>query len=60
MDRLEMVFIAKLAVEKNMSYETLKYSDCMYERENFTDAVWEYVEECRKIGTKAFYEKYDV
>jgi hypothetical protein len=58
MDKAEMIRIAKLAISKNMDFETLKYSDYMYGKESLTDDVWEYVDECREIGTKAFREKY--
>ena len=58
MEKSEMISIAKRAIDKNMDFETLKYSDYMYGKESLTDYVWDYVEECREIGTKAFYEKY--
>lgn len=58
MDKAEMIRIAKRAIAKNMDFETLRYSDYMYGKESLTDDVWEYVEECREIGTKAFNEKY--
>jgi hypothetical protein len=58
MEKSEMVWIAKRAIDKNMDFETLKYSDYMYGKESLTDDVWGYVEECREIGTKAFYGKY--
>lgn len=58
MTKDEMLFIAKRAIDKRMDYETLKYSDYMYNKECLTGDVWEYVEECDRIGRTAFYEKY--
>ena len=57
---IEKIKIAILAINKNMDFETLKYSDYMYGRENETASVYAYVLECRKIGEDAFYEKYDI
>lgn len=58
MEKIEMIRIAKRAIDKKMDYETLYYSDDMYGKEKLTDDVWEYVTECCEIGTTAFYEKY--
>ncbi len=58
MDQAEMLRIAKIALDKRMDYETLKYSDWMYGKESLTEDVWAFVEECEKIGTEAFYAKY--
>lgn len=58
MEKSEMIWIASVAIGKNMDYETLKYSDYMYGKETLTEEVYQYVIECRKIGVVAFYEKY--
>jgi hypothetical protein len=58
MTEARMHQIADIAMDKNMDFETLKYSDYMYDEIDATDDVWAYVEECREIGTKAYYEKY--
>ena len=58
MEKKEMIRIASYAIMKGMDYEALYYCDDMYGKEKFTDDVWEYVEECRVFGTKAFKEKY--
>jgi len=58
MDKQEMIWIAKRAIDKRMDFETLKYSDYMYGKESLTDDVWEFVDECSRIGTDAFYKKY--
>ena len=58
MKRDEMIRIAKIAIDKRMDYEKLRYSDYMYGKENMTDEVWAFVEECDAIGAVAFYEKY--
>lgn len=58
MEKDEMIWIATVAIGKNMDYEKLKYSDYMYDKENESSNVWEYVEECNRIGTLAFKEKY--
>lgn len=55
-----MIRIAIYAIGKNMDYETLKYSDDLYGKEEFADDVYKYVEECRKIGELAFYAKYEL
>ena len=54
----EMIDIAKIAIRKRMDYETLKYCDYMYGKESLTEQVYEYVEECDRIGREAFYTKY--
>lgn len=58
MDKSEMIWIASVALGKNMDYETLKYSDYMYGKEGLTDEVWEYVEAAQENGMKWFREKY--
>lgn len=58
MEKKEMVRIAIKAIEKKLDFEELKYSDYLYDHEGDIDAVWEYVEECERIGTIAFFEKY--
>lgn len=56
----EKIALAQKAVAKKWDFETLKYGDDLYGKEDFADDVWEYVIECEEIGTKAFYEKYKV
>lgn len=58
MDQQEMLFIATKAISKKWDYETMKYSDDLYDYESLAEEVWEYVEECEEIGTAAFREKY--
>jgi hypothetical protein len=58
MQKEEMIKIAKKAIEKKLDYETLKYSDYLYGKEQFADEVYEYVTECEEIGTVEFYKKY--
>lgn len=58
MEKSEMVWIASIAVEKNLNYEDLKYSDYMYGNEGLIEDVWEYVSEYKGIGRIVFYEKY--
>ena len=58
MEEEEMIIIAKTAIDKRMDYETLKYSDDLYGKEEFAQDVWAYVEECEKIGRDAFFKKY--
>ncbi len=58
MEEKEMIWIAKIAIDKKMDYETLMYSDYLYGKEEMVDDVWEFVSECESIGTVAFYEKY--
>lgn len=58
MEKKEMIWIASKAFAKNWDYETLKYSDDMYGKEQYVDEVYEYVQECKKTGSTPFYEKY--
>ena len=58
MDKQEMIWIASVAIGKNMDYEELKYSDYLYGKESFADEVWEYVTECKRIGEIAFRQLY--
>ena len=58
MTKEEMIWIATWAWYKDLDYETLCYCDYMNGREEFTDMVWEYVEELNDYGRIAFYEKY--
>ena len=53
-----MLFIATKAISKGWDYETMYYSDDMDDHVVFSDEVWEYVVECKEIGTTAFKEKY--
>ena len=61
MEEKEKVIIAFLAINKNMDYETLKYSDYLFGRENKIDEVWKYVIEAQEQGLIWFrtnYSKY--
>ena len=58
MEESEKIRIASLAVGKNMAFDELYYCDDMYGHEDMTDDVWEYVTECKEIGSIAFREKY--
>jgi hypothetical protein len=58
MQKEEMIRIAKRAIAKKLDYETLKYSDDLFGKEQFADEVYEYVTECEVIGTVEFYKKY--
>ena len=58
MEKSEMIWIASVAIGKNLDYETLKYSDYLYGKEDLIDDVWEYVIECKEDGEKAFRKKY--
>lgn len=53
-----MIQTAMSAIDKNMDFETLRYSDYMYGKESLTDEVWEYVEEAREEGMIRFRTKY--
>lgn len=54
----ELLWLARLAIDKHFNFETLKYSDYLYGREQLADAVWDFVEECQAIGRTAFDKKY--
>lgn len=54
----EKIKLARKAIDKGWDYETLKYADDLYGREEFADDVWEYVEICKSIGTVAFDARY--
>lgn len=58
MEKLSMVQLAKKAIEKKWDFEQLKYGDDLYGKEHLADEVWDLVEECERIGTVAFNEKY--
>jgi len=58
MKKSDMIWIASKYVQKGYNYEQLKYGDDLYGKEHLADEVWAYVEECKKIGTDAFYKKY--
>jgi len=60
MNQQDMIRIARRAVSKGWDFETLKYGDDMYGKESLADDVWDYVEECKRIGTDAFDAKYAV
>lgn len=53
-----MIWVASVAIGKDISMDDLYYSDYMNGNENLTEEVWEYVEECGNIGMDAFKEKY--
>lgn len=52
------IWIASVALGKNLNYETLKYSDYMYGNESQTEDVWKYVQEGKDKGLIWFYETY--
>jgi len=58
MTKRQMVNIAKIALEKNMDYETLYYSDYLYGKEHLTDEIWDYVIKAKDNGLNWFYEYY--
>lgn len=58
MEKKELIRIALYADRKNMDFETLRYSDEMYGKEDKTEDVWEYITELKEIGSLAFNEKY--
>lgn len=58
MEKKQKIQIARMAIEKNLDFETLMYCDDMYGKEDHTEDVWEYVVEAREQGTNWFYETY--
>ena len=58
MDNRKRVQIALMAVKKRLDYEELYYSDYLYGKEHEVESVWDFVVECRKIGSEAFNAKY--
>ena len=58
MDKALMLWIASKAADKGWDLETLEYSDDMSDNRNFTEDVWEYVEEYKEIGSVQFNQKY--
>jgi len=58
MTESEMVWLATYASAKGFSFEDLRYCDYLYGKESYAPAVWEYVEELRRIGSEAFAVKY--
>lgn len=58
MEKDEQLWIASWCWYKGYDYEQLYYCDYMNGQEEFTNDVWEYVDELNEIGRIAFYEKY--
>ena len=58
MDKSAMIRLAKRAIDKRWAFEMLKYSNDLYDQEQYVEEVWAFVVECEEIGRKAFYEKY--
>lgn len=58
MEKKEMIKIAMIAMDKNMGYETLYYSDYMHNKEDLTDDVWEYVIQAKNKGMEWFVKEY--
>lgn len=58
MTKEEMLWIASKYANKGYDFEQMKYGDDLYGKEELADEVWEYVVECKEIGTTEFYEKY--
>jgi len=58
MTKEEMINIASSAIRKNLGFETLRYSDYMYGKEDLTEEVYDYVIECQEIGSIEFNKKY--
>lgn len=62
METKDKIYLASKAAEKGWSYETLKYSDDLYNYESgaseLADEIWDYVTEYKEMGSIAFSEKY--
>ena len=58
MNEDQKIKLARKAVDKGWDFETLKYSDYLYGKENDAESVWEYVKLCKSIGTVAFDARY--
>lgn len=58
MEQSEIIYLATKAFDKRWDFETLKYGDDLYGKEQYADDVWEFVEELQEKGSRAFYEKY--
>lgn len=58
MDKKEMIYAAKMAIQKGMDKETLKYSDYLYGHESSIDDVWEYVLQAKEQGSLWFERTY--
>ena len=58
MRKSELVYLASKAFDKGWDFETLKYGDDLYGKEQYADDVWEFVVELQEIGRTEFYIKY--
>ena len=58
MTQAEIIYLATKAFDKGWDFETLRYGDDLYGKEQYADEVWEYVDELHEGGRKAFYEEY--
>jgi hypothetical protein len=57
-EEAEIIYLATKAFDKRWDFETLKYGDDLYGKEQYVDEVWEYVKELQEIGRTEFYIKY--
>ncbi len=58
MEEDEIIYLASKAFDKKWDFETLKYGDDLYGREDIADDIWTYVEYIEEIGVLNFKELY--
>ena len=58
MTEAELIYLATKAFDKGWDFETLRYGDNLYGKEQYADEVWEYVDQMRETGRAAFYEEH--
>jgi len=58
LNKKELIGLANYAMYKELSYEELNDCDSIRGHSNQLDEIWDYVIECREIGTISFYQKY--
>lgn len=59
MRKEDLIFIASVAVVKDMSYEDLMNSAYLDGNKHELDNIWEYVVECKDDGVDTFQERYE-
>lgn len=58
MEQKDIIYVASRAFGKDWDYETIRWGDDMYGKSEYVQEVFEYFDEIKEIGRKAFYEKY--
>lgn len=58
MEESKIIWVASVALGKDIGYEDLKYSDYLYGNEDKIDEVWDIVDSAKEQGMVWFRERY--